>query len=448
MKKRTKLTILILFFILLLGVGACTKAPQPGAEGTVESRTLPSFGPTYTPTPTSAPTQTPTPTLTPTPTSTPTPTQTPTPTPTPTPSSVAISMVGDILLHDRVNASALLEDGKYDYSHIFENLKEDISAADIALVNQEVIIGGEDLGVSGYPRFNAPYEVADALVGAGFDVILHATNHALDVPKKGNGKQGIINCLNYWRENYPEINVLGIADSEEAAEEICIIEKNGIKIAILNYTYGTNGISLPKDMPYAVKLMTADRMEEMAAEIKKAKEAADFVVVCPHWGEEYTLTPSKTRITSSGETKPGEIEWSNFFLENGVDLVIGAHPHVIQPVEWLEDENGKRMLVYYSLGNFVNWTASSGKGIMNRMVGGMANVTLTRDETGEVVISQYGITPLVCHVTEGSGGVTVYKFEDYNIELASENGIIAQDATFSYEACYELCKKVWKGLFD
>lgn len=342
------------------------------------------------------------------------------PTPIPT---ISIIMVGDILFHTPVAESGLSEDGSYDFLPLFENVKEEVQAADLALVNQEVIIGGTELGISGYPAFNAPYELGDALVDAGFDVALQATNHALD-----KGKKGLLNCLEYW-DGHSEMEVLGIHDSAEDAEEIYIYEQDGMKIAILNYTYGTNGIALPQDMPYAVDYLEE---EKVIADIAKAEELADFTIVCPHWGTEYNLG-----ISAQQE------KWTKLFLENGVDLVIGTHPHVIEPVEWVSDEEGKEMLVYYSLGNFLNWTSGTGQGVSNRMVGGMAKVELLQDENGEIFISDYGVEPLVTHLEEGVGGVTTYFMEEYTQEMAAKNAIIAQDAEFSLEYCQELCKQVW-----
>lgn len=346
---------------------------------------------------------------------------------------VSIIMVGDILLHTPVAESGVQEDGSYNFDELFYNVKDEISAADLAIVNQEVIIGGEELGISGYPCFNAPYELGDALVDAGFDVVLHGTNHALD-----QGKKGITNCLSFWEKNHPDIAVLGINESRDAQDDIFVYEQEGIRIAVLNYTYGTNGVAMPSDMPYAVNLLDEDKM---ASDIAKAKEQADFIVVCPHWGTEYQLTPSSEQEY-----------WTDFFLENGVDLVIGTHPHVIEPVEWVGADNSadvsgeedKGMLVYYSLGNFVNWTSSSGDGIANRMVGGMAEITVGKDSDGDAFIVDYDVEPLVCHLTEGTNGVTVYRLSDYTEELASENAIIAQDAAFSLEYCENLCEEVWK----
>lgn len=340
------------------------------------------------------------------------------------PQEVNLIMVGDILLHTPVEESALRTDGTYDFSYIFENTKDDIAAADLALVNQEVMIGGNELGVSGYPAFNAPYEIADALVDAGFDVICQATNHALD-----KGKNGIINCVENWDSKYPDIAVLGINTSQEQQDDIYVYEKDGIRISILNYTYGTNGIALPPDMPYAVNMLEE---EQVISDIEKAHQLSDFVVVCPHWGTEYSL-----------EVSAEQERWAKLFLENGVDLVIGTHPHVIEPIELLSDGEHE-MLVYYSLGNFVNWTSGEGDGVANRMLGGMAQVTIGYDEKGDLGITDYGVEPLVCHVQEGQDGVTVYKLDDYTPELTNENKIINQDYTFSYDYIKELSEEIWQ----
>ena len=195
--------------------------------------------------------------------------------------AVTVMMVGDILLHMPIEETCQQEDGSYDFSSLFANTSDIISSADLALVNQEVIIGGEELGISGYPCFNAPYPIADALVDSGFDVICHATNHALD-----KGSRGIINTLNYWRTTYPDIVTLGIYDNEEDSKDITVVTVNDIRIAILNYTYGTNGIPIPKSMPYCVE--TLDE-KSVIADLDLAEEIADFTIVCPHWGTEYVL---------------------------------------------------------------------------------------------------------------------------------------------------------------
>lgn len=341
----------------------------------------------------------------------------PEPADTPAP-EITLVMVGDILLHTPVAESAKTEEG-YDFSAVFANVREEIQGADLALVNQEVIIGGAELGISGYPSFNAPFELGDALIEAGFDVILHATNHTLD-----KGKRGLLNCMDFWRENYPEKAVLGIHDSAEDRQEIYVYEQDGIRIAILNYTYGTNGIALPENMPYAVDLLERERV---ISDLEEAQGLADFVIVCPHWGTEYKLEETQTQR-----------EWAQLFADNGANLVLGTHPHVIEPVEWVGGT-----LVYYSLGNFVNWTSGTGEGVANRMVGGMARVTVGLDENGNAVITDYSVEPLVCHLEEGFGGVTVYPLDSYTEQLAERNEIRKQDSSFSLEYCEELSELIF-----
>lgn len=337
--------------------------------------------------------------------------------------SVTLIMVGDMLMHTPVNETGVKEDGSIDFSHLFTYTKDTIEGADIALVNQEVILGGKELGISGYPAFNTYHELGDDLVEVGFDVVLHATNHALD-----KGKKGILNCLSYWDNSYPKIAVLGIHDTAEEQNEIYIYEENGIRLAILNYTYGTNGIPLPEDMPYAVNLMDKERMKK---DIEAAKEIADFVVVCPHWGTEYVLNPSDYQKN-----------YAEFFLKCGVDLVLGTHPHVIEPVEMLTDGNGHEMLVYYSLGNYVNCTSSENEEIGQRMLGAMAEVTITMDENGDAYISEYGARPLVTYVSANQEEITVYPLEQFTDEMAADSYTVKFDTDFSKGYCEQLWAEV------
>ncbi len=337
---------------------------------------------------------------------------------------ITLVMIGDMLMHTSVVASGEQEDGTYNYDHLFVNVADQIASADLAIVNQETIMGGDDLGFSGYPTFNSPTALADAEAAAGFDVILHGTNHALD-----KGAQAVLNCIDYWEINYPQIAYLGINKSQEAQDEyLYLYEQDGITIAVLNYTYGTNGIATPSDMPYLVNYLDE---EQVVSDIRRAQEQADFVIVCPHWGTEYNLG------TDSSQEK-----WTQNCLEDGVDLVIGTHPHVIEPVEWVTDEEGNEMLGYYSLGNFVNGTSSTGSGVTNRMVGGMASVTIGLDEDGEAAILEYEAIPLVCHIADGTD-FTVLFLEDYTQVLAAENRNIAQDSEFSLEKCQKLVEQVW-----
>lgn len=346
---------------------------------------------------------------------------------TPPDVTVDIMMIGDILAHEGVYNSGLQADGTYNFDHLFKNIKSDISAADIRIVNQETILGGAELGLSGYPCFNSPYEIGVAEAKAGFNVILHATNHTLD-----KGLTGVENCLNFWKTNYPEMAVLGINETEEDYNDIYVYNKDGFKIAILNYTYGTNGIAIPASKPYIVNMLDVDKITQ---DVTKAKEIADMVVVCPHWGTEYVYEPDSNQKY-----------WTNLFLKLGVDVVIGAHPHVMEPVETLTRDDGHQMVVYYSLGNFV-----SNQDKMPRMLGGMAKVTLVKSGTdNSCYIKQYSYTPIVTQKLFGTSLITSYKLSDYNDTLASENAIRKDsgNSEFSLSYCQELCKLVFGDSYD
>ena len=339
-------------------------------------------------------------------------------------SKAEIIMIGDMLLHDNLSACGRKADGSYNYDHFFKNVKDITKGADLALVNQEVIIGGRELGLSGYPNFNTSYEVADALANAGFDVVCHATNHALDM-----GAKGITNCLNYWKNNFPEVKTVGINASKDEQNKICVVEKNGIKIAVLNYTYGTNGHTLPAGMPYAVNYINKDTI---AKDVSKAKALADFVIVAPHWGVEYTHTENK-------EQK----ELAKYMANLGVDLIIGTHPHVIQPIEWVTGDDGNKTLVYYSIGNYINCSNEEGSEIADRFVGGIADVTISKNSKGQVEITDYSAIPVISHC-EGIGEEnTVYLLSQYSEEKARKSFINRQTSNFNKKYLENVAKKVW-----
>lgn len=341
------------------------------------------------------------------------------------PAQVTLLAVGDNLIHREVIASGRSKDGSLNYDHLYSNLKEEISKADLAIVNQETIFGGEKYGFSGYPRFNSPVQIGDALVNAGFDVVLHATNHTMDM-----GLKGVKNTMAYWKTK-PEITVLGINETEDEADKVPIIVKNGIKIAMLNYTYGLNGISLPKDKPYLVNMLDKKKMK---ADIAYAEANADFTIVFPHWGTEYVY-----QATSMQK------QLTKFFYEQGVDLVIGSHPHVIEPVEWIETEKGHKMLVYYSLGNFMSYQREA-----PRMLGAMAGITIVKDKNG-TYINTADVTPIITHYENGPKDYhyAIYKLTDYTPKLAKLHGVskIAEDGPLDYQQTLALARTVFGSWF-
>ncbi len=313
-------------------------------------------------------------------------------------SKVTLVAVGDNLIHNTLIDAGEQENGSRDYTSFYENIKSDISAADIAVINQETMLGGSSFAYAGYPCFNTPWEVGDAAIDAGFDIFTCATNHSLDV-----GYAGIEQECKYF-DSHPEVTHVGTNDSEEDYNSVVYYEKNGIKFAILNYTYGTNGISIPESKPWCVNMMDK---EKITADVNAAKQNSDVVIVFPHWGTENSTSVSDYQR-----------EYIKLFSELGVDIVIGTHPHVLQPVEWVENEQtGKKMLVYYSLGNFISHQTS-----LNQLCGGMAQITVEK-RGEEISITSAKLTPVVCWYKSSSGkfSFSVYKLSDYTEELGSSH---------------------------
>jgi len=332
---------------------------------------------------------------------------------------ISILTVGDNLLHMPVVNSGRQDDGTYEYSHIFENLQPRFKDADISVIGQETVFGGADFGYSGYPLFNSPSDMGKTIYNEGFDVVLHASNHALDKWAKG-----VENTLEFWKE-YPEILVLGINESHEEKNKVDIMEVKGAKLAMLNYTYGTNGFLPPSGKEYLVNYIDE---EKIASDVAFAEENADFTVCFLHWGIEYSTAPV-----------PSQTELAKKMCEWGVDLVVGAHPHVIEPVEWVTSDNGNRMLVYYSLGNFVSRQLEA-----KNLLGGIANVTLKYDGN-EVKIHDYEFEPIVTHYDVTHTKFTVYPLSEYTDELASVHGVASHNGAVSVERWKNILRDVFYG---
>ena len=312
---------------------------------------------------------------------------------------VTIVAFGDNLVHTSIINTGKQKDGSYDFDFIFKNVEDEIQSADIAILNQETILSTADLGYTGYPNFGTPIEMGQAILDAGFDVVLHATNHAMD-----KGVKGVFNTLDFW-ENQKEISTVGLNTTDDESSRVAFIETKGMTIAILNYTYGLNGHSLPKGEEYLVNML--NNKEKITKDIQYAKERADFLIVSPHWGTEYSYEPNQSQKS-----------WVNFFLEQEVDLVLGTHPHVLQPVEQVESEKtNHKMLVYYSLGNFI-----SGQDQVPRLLGGMARIKLAKYE-GKVEIVDSELIPIVTHYNYNKKEHTTYFLSDYNQQLADYHSI-------------------------
>lgn len=306
-----------------------------------------------------------------------------------------------------------LHNAKYDFSPIYENVKEIISEADISYLNQESLIGGTSGSVYGYPHFNSPNAMGDTVSNLGFDIVNVAHNHMLDSANSNY----LVHCYNFFEER--NVNVLGYYENNDATNDIMIIEKNGIKIAFLTYTFSTNGETLEEDSDIVIPFFDETLIKKQVA---IAKDNADFIIASCHWGAENTHT------VNSYQKK-----YAKFLTNLEVDVVLGMHPHCIQPMEWQTSESGKKTLVVYSLGNFVS---GMDRGINN--LGCMLSFDVSKNiETGEIQLVEPNVIPFVNHYTKedevagddkGYRNYQVFLLKDYTDELAAIHG------AHSYEA--------------
>ena len=311
--------------------------------------------------------------------------------------SITLLAVGDNLVESRIY-EAVENGGEYDFSSLFADTRSDVQAADIAVINQETPLVSDE--PSTYPDpFGTPREdMVEAISEAGFDVVLNASNHAFD-----RGTEPLKESLAYWQEAYPNIIQLGAHLDQEDADTIAVAEENGIKVAMLNYVYGLNGSQedLMANEPYLIDILEEDRVK---GDIARAREIADFVVVFAHMGKSNVFYPSEKAQ-----------KWAKIFANAGADLMIGAHPHVVQPVEWVKGKHGHKMLAYYSLGNFVSHQLQH-----YRVLGAMAKVQIVKDSEGTRV-GEYSMIPLVAHSDKSGNPVRVYKLVDYTQELCDDH---------------------------
>ncbi len=304
--------------------------------------------------------------------------------------TVRLLAVGDNLIHSPIFNSCKTENG-FNFDGLYKNIKGYIKDADIAAINQETIFVEDSSRFSGYPAFGTPPQVGESIVRAGFNTVTHATNHTYD-----KGENAVLYTMDFW-DKHSDVMVLGINRTPEKKQQIAIFEKNGLKIAMLNFTYGLNGYKLLKEKEHLVNIFS--RSEETALLLKKAEDDADITVVFTHFGTEYTHTPTK-------EQKK-DVE---FLCKNGADVIIGTHPHVVQPFTKHISENGNEAVVFYSLGNFI-----SNQDGPSKILGAMADVTITK-ENGAAKVEKYTMHPTVTHVSDKK--YTAYMLYDYTDELA------------------------------
>ncbi|PAV30666.1 capsular biosynthesis protein [Virgibacillus profundi] len=269
---------------------------------------------------------------------------------------ITLSAIGDLLIHSPVFQDAKVEEG-YDFTPMLEKVKPYLSNSTVTIANQETMIGGVQLGLSSYPSFNSPYEVGDALKDAGVDVVSLANNHTLD-----RGEAAIQSAIKHWETI--DMMYTGAYKNQKDSENLRVYETDaGISIAFLSYTYGTNGITVPAGKDYLVNLIDKERI---ASEVAIAKEQADVVALSLHFGNEYERMPNETQK-----------ELVQFAADQGVHIVIGHHPHVLQPLEWVTGKDGNKTFVAYSLGNFL-----SNQQDLYKRIGGILTFSIKKTSQG------------------------------------------------------------------
>ena len=295
--------------------------------------------------------------------------------------TISMLATGDALIHNAVYWEYAIGDrdtGPYNFDGALDYVRDIVSKYDIAYYNQETPIAGGN--PSGYPRFSTPSEFGDAMIKAGFNMISTATNHTID-----KGEDGILNFYNYLKEQ-DGIAFNGISDSKENRNTYIIGEKNNITYAMLSYTTSTNGLPVPSGKDYLLNVYDEEQVKE---DIEAVRDKVDVLIVAMHWGVEYASTPNASQE-----------EIAEYLASLDVDIILGAHPHVLQPITWIDDT-----LVMYSLGNFIS--NQYGTGDYNKLVGFMATLDITKTVTpegdvtididnlgGELIFTKYNGDPI------------------------------------------------------
>lgn len=332
-------------------------------------------------------------------------------------------MVGDNLINDKIY-NAMKTNDTYDFKSIYTYIKEINKDYDLAYYNQETILGGSSIGVSSYPAFNSPYEVGDATIDAGFNLVSLATNHTLD-----RGEQAIINSRNYWNSK-DNVLAVGSYSSNEEKDKIQILKKNNITYTMLNYTYGTNGIKVPSNKEYLVNVWpctgndpsTDTKYQEykntVKEDIEKVRDKVDLLIVAIHWGIEYKYTPNEYQK-----------DMASYLASLGVNIIIGTHPHVVEPITYIDNT-----LVIYSLGNFVS--AQDTVEDYNTRVGLLSTITINKDSNNNISLSD--LNNELIFTTDSSNSYKVITFSNPDIKTYLND----------YERVYNKYSSIVKSIDD
>ncbi len=335
------------------------------------------------------------------------------------PKSFTFVGVGDNLYHGALYYRQRMAGNGYNFDTYYDGTRSYTENADLAYINFETLCNGdENYELSSYPLFNGPKEVVDAVYNAGFDWWSISSNHSMDT-----GASGLLEQLNTIHTKYPEIITTGSHTSQEDKDTPIVKEINGIRVGFLGYTYGLNGFSVPEDKPWLIDLIDKEQIKK---DMEALSAVSDIQMVAMHWGNEYS--------TSVSDEQKDLVEYMN---ELGVEVIIGTHPHVIEPAE-IYHGSSQDTLVYYSLGNY-----TSAQDEAPRMVGGMATFTVNYDPNTKV--TSFTDTKFIPTVTWFDGGFNdwkTYTIMDYNNDLYATHRHV-NDFDLSKEWVINFVKSVW-----
>jgi len=337
---------------------------------------------------------------------------------------VTFAAVGDNLIHDTVYKRAATADG-YDFRRYYNGTKDEIAKADVAYVNFETIAAGVEVGgLSGYPMFNGPTEIIDAIYETGFDWISTASNHSLD-----RGEAGVRAELEYIKK-FPDLVQTGMAASQEEADTPTVVDVNGVRIGLETFTYGLNGLVVPAGKDYMVNIIDDDLIR---TKVEKLNAVSDVQIVSMHWGVEYATYQNAEQE-----------RLAKLLADLGVDVVVGEHPHVIQPVEWVDGLNGQKTLVIYSLGNYL-----SSQDEPMRMLGLMAKWQVDfNTEDKSVSVSEIELWPTVTFITKGFGDFNTMFLKDYTNEIALQHTLPGATRAYYLQQSKEILGDEFKVVIE
>ena len=326
---------------------------------------------------------------------------------------------GDNIMHlNMINdAQERAKSGEnFNFGEMYRDIENLVKSYDIALVNVETPIAGDEFKYDGYPNFNTPKENAFALMDIGFNIINTANNHMLDKWEKGYQ-----NSIEFW-EAQKNVLQIGSFRNREEFESVKIYKRDGISIAFLSYTYGTNGMTLPANSAMVIPYIDFDTIER---QVKAARPLADLLFVVMHWGDEDSFTPNQQQRNLA-----------QMMVDNDVDVILGMHPHVLQETKWVVRPNGKKTLITYSIGNMISGMLGA-----KNMIGGFLRFDIVKTaENGvsEAAVENVEMIPVITHYNMKRKGFQIYRFEDYTEELAKLHGNINSDTKFSYKYIKDL----------